>query len=332
MSFIFESLFCLVGLGLFLVLVMALLSPLEALGWWAGWSARDISPSSPAGSPTLPTTGQPQPGKHYVIYLTAIGGISAADISGRERSFLAKLSALVPGTVIVDDVFPFSVTNNPLNGERPLAWLWQRIHNSRMRGRGALISGLIFVRNLLQVAVSADPRYGPIYNVGVARELAKSLLAHGYPAGSGQPITIMGWSGGGQISVGTARYLHQSFAAPITVISIGGVIADEPGIADVAHLYHLNGSRDPAPHLIGLLWPGRWPLLRYSAWNRAIQAGRITNIDTGPMKHTGREDYFDRKSTLPDGQTYADRTVSIIAGIIAGEAAHGTGSLLPETT
>ena len=88
--------------------------------------------------------------------------------------------------------FPFSVTNNPLNGERSLGWLWQRIHNSRLGRRGSVLAMLIFVRNLFQVGVSSDPRYGPIYNVGVARELMRSLLRHGYPPDSGIPIASDG--------------------------------------------------------------------------------------------------------------------------------------------
>jgi hypothetical protein len=208
------------------------------------------------------------------------------------------------------------VSNNPLNGERLLGWLWQRIHNSRMGGKGSISAILIFVRNLLQVGVSGDPRYGPIYNVGVARELALSLLKHGYDISSGVPITVMGWSGGGQIAVGVVPYLHQALDAPVYVASIGGVLTDDPGVASVEHLYHLQSSKDKFPTIGDILYPGRWKFVRYSAWNRTKAEGRITQVDPGPMIHTGRGDYFDRHATLPDGVTHVEKTAALIADFI----------------
>lgn len=315
MSLILEPLFCLISIGVLLLFVMAILSPFEALGWWAGWTHKEME-SSP---PTPVSKKNQKPADFYVVYLTAIGGISATDISSRERRFLHRLNEALPGDVVlVDDVFPFSVTNNPLNGERQLSWLWQRIHNSRIGGKGSALAGLIFIRNLLQVGVSGDPRYGPIYNVGVAREIARSLLKHGYPPDSGAPIAVMGWSGGGQIAVGVVPYLHKAFQAPIDVISIGGVISDDPGIASVDHLYHLQGSKDSFPNISNILYPGRWPIVRHSAWNQAWGEGKISLIDPGPMKHTGRGDYFDRKATLPDGQSHLDKTVAVIAKALSG--------------
>ena len=233
MSIVIEPLLCLLGLGLLLVFVMALLSPLEALGWWSGWSKTHITPQEPAKGLPERHSITDYNGNYYVVYLTAVGGVSAEDISKRERGFLERLQTRLEDAVIIDDVYPFSVSNNPLNGERPLGWLWKRIHNSRMRGKANLLVALIFIRNVLQVGVSGDRRYGPIYNVGVAREIALSLLKHGYDIGSGKPITVMGWSGGGQIAVGVVPYLHQALNAPIYVASIGGVITDDPGVASV---------------------------------------------------------------------------------------------------
>jgi hypothetical protein len=316
MSLLLEPLFCLLTLGILLLFVMALLSPFEALSWWAGWNKNGVE----SNRVLIPIKLEQISADYFIVYLTAIGGVSATDISSRERRFLRHLDKALPGEVIfIDDVFPFSVTNNPLNGERQLSWLWQRIHNSRMSGHGGVLAVLIFLRNLFQVAVSGDLRYGPIYNVGVAREIARSLINHGYPLGSGSPIAVIGWSGGGQIAVGVVPYLNQAFHAPINVISVGGVISDDPGIASVGHLTHLQGSKDSFPSISNILYPGRWPIARHSAWNQAKLDGKITFIDPGPMKHTGRGDYFDRKETLPDGQSYLDKTVSVIATALSNE-------------
>lgn len=315
MSLIVNSLLYLVGFAALLILIMAILSPFESLGWWAGWTRRDLDATTK--EVTLSESDITE-ASHFVVYLTAIGGISSEDISRREHHFLQLLREQIPGVAIIDDVFPYSVSNNPLNGERALAWFWQRIHNSRMKQHaGSILSILIFIRNLFQVAVSADPRYGPMNNVGVANEVAKSLAARGYQNGSGKPITVMGWSGGGQIAVGIVPFLHQSLGAPIYVASIGGVLTDDVSIEEVEHLYHLQGSKDKFPYVGNILYPGRWRLLSYSAWNRAKRAGKITQIEPGPMVHTGRGDYFDLHNTLPSGQTYVERTADIIAGIIA---------------
>jgi len=324
MSIVIEPLLCILSLGLLLVFVMALLSPLEALGWWSGWSSNHITPQEPVeGLPERDTVTEHN-GNYYLVYLTAVGGVSAADISKRERGFLERLQTRLEDAVIVDDVFPFSVSNNPLNGERQLGWLWTRIHNSRMRGKGSLLVALIFIRNVLQVGVSGDRRYGPIYNVGVAREIALSLLEHGYDIGSGKPITVMGWSGGGQIALGVVPYLHQALDAPVYVASIGGVMTDDPGVASVEHLYHLQSSKDKFPKITEILYPGRWKIVRYSEWNQAKADGRITTVDPGPMVHTGRGDYFDRHATQADGTSNPDRTADLIAGFVKSQP-------LPET-
>jgi len=316
LSSILSPIFCLLALGLLLLVVMALLSPFEALGWWAGWTKRDLTPPAPLPPLEVIQTDI----DYYLVYLTAIGGISAETISKREKAFLAELEKAIPGKVeIISDVFPFSVTNNPLNGERSLSWLWQRIHNSRLGGRASVLATLIFIRNLFQVGVSSDPRYGPIYNVGVARELTRSLLRHGYPPDSGIPIAILGWSGGGQIAVGVAPYLHEALQAPIYVISIGGVISDDPGLNGVEKLIHLQGSKDGFPRIGEILFPGRWAMVRHSAWNRAWRSGRIQVIDPGPMKHTGTGDYFDRHTLLANGQTYVERTAEVIAAALQGQ-------------
>jgi hypothetical protein len=126
----------------------------------------------------------------------------------------------------------------------------------------------------------------------------------------------MGWSGGGQIAVGSARYLSRIFRAPVYVISIGGVILDDPGIDDIAHLYHLEGSQDNIPRIGDYMSPGRWKFFKRSPWNKAWDEGRITIIDPGPMTHTGKGDYFDARAKLPGGKTHAERTAEVITEIV----------------
>lgn len=320
MQIVWEMVFCVGGVVGLLLFIMAVLSPFETLGWWSGWSRRQLLTMLPIPeeNDTIQAQAEATDTKQFVVYLTAIGGISAIDISNREHRFLQGLTAKLPNIVLIEDVFPFSVSNNPLNGERQFAWLWQRLHNSRRSGKKRLLTALIFIRNMMQVSVSGDPRYGPLYNVGVAQAIIDSLRQHGYVPGSGQPIIVMGWSGGGQIAVGVSRYLYEALSAPIYVISIGGVITADPGISYLEHLYHLQGSKDNFPRLGDIFYPGRWMFLTYTDWNQARKAGKISNITPGPMTHTGRKDYFDRHAKLPNGQTHLEKTVDVVADILTG--------------
>ena len=313
----------LAGLGILLLLLflMALFSPLEALSWWAGWSSHAPTPRKLSKEAMAeieqedkrPKAEQETIPDYYLVYLTAIGGVSAEEISYRERVFLDGLHSALPESRIISDVFPFSVTNNPLTGERFFGWLWRRIHENRKTITGSFLSIFIFARNLFNVAVSADPRYGPINNAGVAREISKSLYRQGYPIEGGIPVVTMGWSGGGQIAVGVAPFLNLGLNAPVYVVSIGGVLTDDPGIAFVEHLWHLQGNKDKFPKIGDILFPGRWSFNKRSAWNQFKRAGRMTVIDPGPMIHTGKGDYFDPKTTLPDGQTHVEKVVEVIA-------------------
>jgi len=170
----------------------------------------------------------------------------------------------------------------------------------------------INVRNLLQVLVSADPRYGPIYSVGVAEEIARSLANHGYRLGSQKPVYLIGFSGGGQISVGATPYLSPMINAPVYVISIGGVISDDPGIKHVGHLRHFYGNKDPLQKLGDILWSGRWSVMGQSDWNRAKAKGRISNVNLGPMAHNSHGGYYDVRVKLPDGKNHCLATADAV--------------------
>lgn len=303
----------LLGLALVLVLVVALLSPFETMGWWGGWMPWDLEPA-PAGPGEA--TPLEEPAGHYVVYLTGVAGYSGDFLARREEAFLSDLEAGLPGTRIVSDVFPFSVNNNPLNGERLLRGLWQWLHHRRTRQPAVIYDVLIVLRNVMQVAVSADPRYGPLYNVGVARELVQSLRRHGYPERGGVPVTLVAYSGGAQIAVGVSRFLTRALQAPLRIVALGGVMRDDPGLDDVEHVYQVLGSRDFLPGLACLVFPGRWPFLPWSPWNRARREGRVTVLDAGPVEHVGRKDYFSRKALLPDGRSHGEAVAAQVADLL----------------
>ncbi|MCU0490604.1 MAG: hypothetical protein MUD01_03260 [Chloroflexaceae bacterium] len=304
----------LLGLVLVVLLLTALLSPFEALGWWAGWG-RQLAPSR-APRLTVPPPHD-APIRHYVVYITGVGNLAGEPRGRRERAFLHALAVRVPGLLVVHDVFPYSASNTALLGPRWSARFWRWIDRMRVHAwlRAEL---LVYLRNILQVGVSSDPRYGPIFSLSVAQQLAWSLVNHGYRPDSRIPITLIALSGGAQVALGAAPFLRDLLDCPIRLISIGGVLTDDPGIVALERLYRLHGSADRVPWIGAMLWPGRWPLLRRSPWNRASREGRIITLPMGPMGHGGHNGYFSLSARLPDGTTHVEHTAAVVADILLG--------------
>ncbi len=72
----FNTIYCLLGLGLVVFLIVALLSPFESMKWWAGWTEHGLDPEPEpetlASFELLP--GARTDADHHVVYLTGIGG------------------------------------------------------------------------------------------------------------------------------------------------------------------------------------------------------------------------------------------------------------------
>jgi len=192
MAWLIEQILTLIGLGLLLLIAAAVLAPLESLGWWAGWTGKTprLDDLDEEDSKQLSSDQQPPPEKeHYVVYLSGIGVASADGLAYDEIDFINQLTEIMPDTQIITDVFPYSVNNNPLTGQRALSPLWRWVRNIQMKNPDSLVVLILLnIRTMLQVTVSADPRYGPIYSLGVAHEIARSLARHGYRLGSHKPV------------------------------------------------------------------------------------------------------------------------------------------------
>jgi hypothetical protein len=303
--------------ALLFLLISAILAPLEALGWWAGWYGERGEPDDDAQPEPDGSGPGREDAEHYLVYLSGIGTIAGRSVFSEETRFVSALRANLPSTVVVDDVYPYSVTNVGLTGERVFAGLWRWIERQRLKSERTLFIGLVNVHNMLQIGVSADPRYGPVYSLGVAQSIMRALRREGYRPGSGRPITLIGWSGGGQISVGVAPYLERMAGTRIRVISIAGVISSDPGVLSVEHLYQLYGTKDPVPTAGVILYAGRWPIMAQSSWNRAKAAGKTSKISLGPCTHIGKGDYFDVTTRRADGRSNADHTLATMIDILA---------------
>ena len=303
----------LIGLLVFILLALAI-APLDALGWWSSRGAEEAAETVQQILISDDGNDTPEPYEHYVVYFSGIGAIDGHSIPPEELPLVEAMTAL-PDTCVVSDVFPYSVTNKGLTGQRTLSWLWRRIETARLKKPEALGGMLINGRNAMQLFVSSDRRYGPAYNIGTAREVVEALRRKGYQLDSGKPVTLIGWSGGAQISIGAAWYLGMG-KIPIRVVSIGGMMSDDPGLARVDQLWHLRGSEDVFEKLGGVMFAGRWPRAAFSPWSDALADGRIDIVELGPMHHNGKEHYFDTLSLAPDGRTYLKVTIDAVIAVL----------------
>jgi predicted Abi (CAAX) family protease len=294
-------------IGIALILA-GLLAPFEALGWWAGWYGGDRERSltvkttkSRVNYDTLP---------HYVVYLDGIGK-SSFKYSSITKRFLERLEASLPSDrILIYNIIPYSAIGVPLTIGRPLARFWQWIEQTSQ------LEFFILLRNMFQVAVSVDSRYGPIYNRGTAQIIIDRLLDKGYQPGSGALITLIGYSGGGQISLGAVPYLKKVLAAPIEVISLAGVISGNNEVVQVEHLYYLVGEKDRVARLTPLLFPQRWSFVTWSNWNLAKTRGEISFVSLGKMGHDSTNGPLDENALLADGCNHLEKTLRVILRIL----------------
>lgn len=306
----------LLGIAVLIVFAFVLLSPLESLRWWADKGEVEVRRSFDV----IPVDARAETSSHhFVVYLSGVGTIGGDGLSRRETAWLDLLRESVPDVVIVDDVFPYSVDNRGLL-QRATEWLWRRLDRMRRQWRSNPLAMLINLRNIAQVLVSADPRYGPTQSIGLAQEIWRSLQRHGYQPGSGDPVTLIGFSGGAQMALGAGWFLS-GLGIPVSMISVGGIYGDDPGLDRMRHVWNLTGTSDRLRLIGDIAFPGRWPTAPLSTWGRAKREGRVSTISVGPMRHDGANAYFGTRATLEDGRTYAEATRDAVARILNGESA-----------
>jgi predicted Abi (CAAX) family protease len=309
----------LMWIGLLLFLISALIAPFEVLGWWAGWFGEE-----PTARPALGQLASPlvsgRAVRRWVVYLDGIGQASGQAMPAGE-TFLRQLGvALGEDFAVVRGIMPYSVTNQPMTEGRWLAWFWRWADRLRLHNPRSLLGLIINLRNLSMVAVSADRRYGPIFNQGTARVICDSLLVNGYPPESGTPITLLGFSGGGQICLGALPHVRRALEAPVAVISLGGVFAGRNAFLQAEHTHHLVGERDRVERLGPLLFPGRWRIAWLSSWNRARRRGKVSVISMGPVGHQVPGGYLDDRARLPEGPSHLAHSVALVSAILSGKA------------
>jgi predicted Abi (CAAX) family protease len=308
----------LLWIGVVALIVAGLLAPLETLGWWAGWYDDDIDTTVNSGdlaAPVVDKTGF----NRYIVYLDGIGKSTFEYLPDIEE-FLDTLGPTLPEDIaLVRGIMPYSVMNSPLDEDRPLAFFWKYADRLRFANPASILGLFVNLRNVLIVGVSADKRYGPLYNQGIAQVVFNGLVKNGYQLGSGTPVTFIGYSGGGQMSCACAPYLKRALSAPVDVISLGGVISANNNILKLEHLYHLVGDKDEVERIGPIMFPGRWKLFPLSYWNRAKRRGKITLIPMGPVGHQVPGGILDPNVIMADGRSSLTQTIDTINAVLQGK-------------
>lgn len=283
-----------IGIIIAILLIPVFVAPFETAGWWTQRRQRqEVIPIRP------PRAAHGT--KAQLVYFTGVAGYSGDFLARREEALLNRIRESFPELSIHSEVFPYSVNNNPLNGERMFAKLWEWLHHWRLKVPNNVFDALIVARNIGQLLVSADPRYGPFYNKGLAEVLRSRLDPE-------LPTVFLAYSGGAQMAIGAAGPYAQSHSAPLHLVALGGAFTDDPSITNFTSVTQLLGSRDRYIVNLGwLLFPGLWRSMFWSTWNRYRRSSKFQQICSGPHGHVGKTDYFSFKPVAgKEGPSYAD--------------------------
>lgn len=303
---------------LLLLLFFALLAPTESMRWWATQSQAESERRAERLYDVIAAgVGGKDSKMSYVVYISGVGAFEPEASLAGERPLLEAVRHELDGIGLVSQIYPYSMTNQGLLEARLSSWWWRIVQRHTAGGPMAPLARIIInFRNALQVGVSLDRRYGPLYSLGIANVIWDELLEAGYQPADQRPIVLLSWSGGAQIALGASWYLAAT-GAPVHLLSIGGFMDSDPGLDKLTHLWHFKGSRDWVQG-VARLFPGRWPVNKKSAWNRALADGRLTIRSIGPLKHLGRGSYLSSGVRMPDGRTGREITVRTICDTLVG--------------
>jgi hypothetical protein len=293
-------------LGLFFV-IWGTIAPISTLAWWFK-GGNDLNQQPPELEKVV-DRDRTSP-RCYLIFLTGVGDMAAETLAPGEADFLDRLEAEITDCVVVRDVFPYSVATENVGGQPIFNWLWQISEASD--SPLDLANLLLKIRNLWRVALSADDRYGQVYNPGAAAIMVERMTAaHPLPDSADPPLQIIliGTSGGAQVALGAAPYLKAWLPTELTIISIGGIFEGEDGFDTIEQFYHLYGENDWIDNLGSLMFPSRWRWTWRSPFNRARRAGRYQAILLGAHEHDGDRGYFGQTPVGLGEGSYLDLTL-----------------------
>ena len=281
---------------LVLIPTAGIYSLVSQFAFWEGWIEGLQEPATLFDG-TPPRESQTH--AHYVVYLDGIHQ-KESDHPPRITDFLALLErALGPHSQLLRAIETYTVLPVGLAEDAGSAWFWRRVLNLQEQHPNGLVqvlaATLVEANNVIKVGISSDRRYGPILNVELALKVADRLAEAGFHPSSGAPITLLGYSGGGEMAMGMADYLRRICRCPVRIVTFCGVFSGNQELAKVEGITTVVGSRDPMELVGRLAYPGRSPLLPLTRWNKAISAGTVRHILIPGMTHNGNQGPFSER-------------------------------------
>jgi hypothetical protein len=300
--------------GVGVLLLWGIFAPVGTLVWWLNQGSDLLESNATkrglSKPQTLPKLSSAAKIDCYIVFFPGVGDYSADQLTEGEEFFLQKLTQQYPNCVSVPDVFPYSASNTSLGGQRLFAPFWTAIEQADGWLENADV--LIKTRNLWRFAISADDRYGQVYNRGIAAAVLDRMdTAHPISDTNrkGLKVILIGTSGGAQVALGAAKYLEQLLDLQPFVVSIGGDFGGNVGFEAADRIYHLRGERDWIEGLSLWLFPSRWGITVGSPFNRARQQGRYVAQTIGPHEHDGARGYFSLSPIANSRTTYVQLTL-----------------------
>ncbi len=303
------------SLGLFFM-VWGTIAPVSTLSWWFEKGGSDLEERLAELQDTQQGSSDADaPRRCYVVFLAGVGNTSDQALADGETDLLDEIEATHPSCIAVREVFPYSASTANIGGQAVFDWLWELDQSSDTSFSLARI--ILQMRNLWRVAISADGRYGEIYNQGIAVTIleqmneAQSLPNH--ETGE-EPLRLilMGTSGGVQVALGAIPWLQETLMSDITVVSFGGVFDGTDGFRSADRVFHFRGEADWTEDIGGIMFPSRWPWTVGSPFNRARRDGRYQSITIGPHEHDGDRGYFGLTEIPNRDQSYLSVTMDAV--------------------
>ena len=286
-----QSLFeLLTWFGAVVVIVTALVSVYSVMVdfvFWEGWMQGLPDPSRLFCTDDGPNGRH----RHYLVYLDGIHQ-SEESHPPRVSEFLGCLDdAIAADTLLVKGIEAYTITNAGLRSTTLGGWFWQRLFALQEHHPNGLIRFIcafcVQANNVIKVGISSDRRYGPVMNYELALKIARRLESAGFHPSRAARIVLVGYSGGGEMALGTAEILQQLCRVPVQVITVCGVFSGNGALETIRDVAMVVGSRDPVAALGRIAYPGRLSLLLLSNWNRWQRKNPLHRYPIEGMSHNG---------------------------------------------
>ena len=275
-----------------LVALVGVYSVMVDFVFWEGWvhglpDPRDLFPPSPE---------KDSPHRHYLVYLDGIHQ-SEENHPPRVSEFLQILEQSIDhDSLLVKGIEAYTITPVGLRSTPFAHWFWHRLFALQEHHSNGFVRFLcafcVQANNVIKVGISSDRRYGPVMNYELALKIARRLNALGFHPSRAARVVLVGYSGGGEMAIGTAAMLQKLCHVPVQVITVCGVFSGNGDLETLDHVAMVVGEKDPVAAFGRIAYPGRSPLLPLSNWNRWLRHGRLHRYVIPSMNHNGNAGPF----------------------------------------